>query len=459
MKAFKLLILAAITILTIAIATGCKLSVGTVDNLAIRPTYDREEMRLEDGISKLLPLNTSFTFPSNSTEVGKINQVDLNGDGVKEVVAFKKLETIDEGKSNQVGFLVLSKGNEIYSHDDEEMIDGDSIEYANFLDLRNDGKKEIVLTVKTKDKTNMYVYEFDNHKIKKLYDIVPEWVENKDSLTDLQVMAGHMNGDNNLDILLVYLDPKTNKAYANIVNFVDGLTYKKPTVLENVKNISDMYLRYGDVSKQPRKKGVVIDYPIINGSYYATNILYLSTTGQLEKVFNDNEIIKPYYIPIADIDRDGVLEIPTNNVKYKSAVEANVCWYKWSGNSSTKVFVSQIYYNYKYNYKVSIPNKLAGNIIVEEELASGKKQSYTTYKFYYYDSIDSKRKDLFSIIVENKSSLDSKQKQVLGEGGEGFTLDENEHYVYMLTLNNVEELKRLNLNMPMIKEYFSLMYK
>ncbi len=45
---------------------------------------------LYDGIDQLLKPDSSMILPSNTKEVGKINKVDLNSDGIDELVVFEQ---------------------------------------------------------------------------------------------------------------------------------------------------------------------------------------------------------------------------------------------------------------------------------------------------------------------------------------------------------------------------------
>lgn len=448
MRSYKLIILA---ILVMGFSTGCNIKTDSAENLAAKPDYDIEKQALDEGISKLLPANTSFTLPANSKEVGKINNVDLDNDDRDEIIAFKKVETLNEDSSNKVGFMVLSKDNDNYSYDDEELIDADSIEYAGFYDLNNDGSKEIIILTKSKEKANLHIYAYKDRTIKLLRSIVPDWLENYENFTDMRVAIGKMDKDNMLDIVMVNFNSKNNEAYVSVLNYNNDIINKGTTSFANVKNISEIYLNIGKVATN--KRGVIVDIPMLKGGYYLTNILYIENS-KLEKAFEDNDIIKPYYIPIQDIDNDKVLEIPTNEIAYKSKDEANVTWYKWSGKKGVKLFAVQIYYNYKFNYKILIPNNLSRKIIVEEEFSNTKNLNYSVFKFYYYDVKDSERKNVFNIIVENKGKSDDKQANA-----NTITLKETEDYNYLLYINNKEETKKLALTEEAIKDYFSLIYE
>ena len=88
MKLFKLITGASLLAL---LTTGCSLNSESPEELIkYKPIYNENKEILYKGINQLLPLNSSLILPSNSSEVGKINEVDLNGDGVEELVAFEK---------------------------------------------------------------------------------------------------------------------------------------------------------------------------------------------------------------------------------------------------------------------------------------------------------------------------------------------------------------------------------
>lgn len=107
--------------------------------------------------------------PNNSKEAAKINEVDLDNDGEKELVVFQKKESQDD-KKDEVGFIVLTKNPDgTYTNKEKaySLQEGEEIQYANFYDLNNDGIKEIVLLIKSEGKTNMYIYNFIDDEVKK----------------------------------------------------------------------------------------------------------------------------------------------------------------------------------------------------------------------------------------------------------------------------------------------------
>ena len=90
--------------------SGCSLNSESPEQLIKeKPVYSEASLKLYKQIEKILPsLNSSLLLPRNSSEVAKINEVDLNKDGEKELVVFEKKEDVNENKT-EVGFMVLKK--------------------------------------------------------------------------------------------------------------------------------------------------------------------------------------------------------------------------------------------------------------------------------------------------------------------------------------------------------------
>lgn len=464
MKLFKLITCASLIVL---LTTGCSINSESPEELIKdKPICDENNEILYKGIKQLLPQNSSLILPSNSSEVGKINEVDLDGDGVKELVAFEKKENLSENK-NEVGFVVLSK-NKYGAYTDKGNIlqSGDSIEYANFYDLNNDGYKEIILLIKDVNKTNMHIYSFKNDEIKKIYTLDPTWIKERENLLDLKIKIGYIDDDDKLDILLLHYDSKSSKVYTSLANFTKELQLIDSTEFEDVKGLNNLYITIGTISKEKigdvtkEKKGVILDIPMIQNNNYMTQIIYVKDK-KINKAFNynDKNLMKPYYIPTEDIDDDNVVDIPivkgSGNI-YTQKTSAQISWYKWNGKEKEKsglVFISQIYYNYQYNYKVYIPNILANKIDVQQ--APQNKGNEVLFKFYYYDVVSGESKNLFTISVINKKLIEDKKNSSTSNG---ILLKETDEYNFVLYQDDLQELKKLKINTEALRENFSLIY-
>lgn len=474
MKLFKL---SAIAGLLVLLTTGCSIRTESPEGLVKTPIYNSSKLELSEGIVKLLA-KASLTLPGNSKEVGKINEVDLDNDGINEIVALEKKKKNNDSE-DEVGFIILSEklGEEKPTYIDrgDFLEKGEAIEYANFYDLDNDGYKEIILLIKHENKTNMYIYRFKDNEISKIYTLNPTWLENKDDLLNMKVQIGYIDDDRILDILMLHLDSKTNELYVSIADFNGDINFKDFVKIENVKNVSELYVSLGNVAKLPKEtiienkedskvkkgliKGVVLDIPTIKENNYITQIIYMED-GKLEKAFKDNDknIMKAYYIPSRDINHDNVIDIPIvngNGHTYTSKTSANISWNSWNGKkgeNSSLIFNSQVYYNYKYNYKILIPDILKDKIDVQEEFTNEN----ISFKFNYYDTILMESKTLFTIVAMNKNMADEK-KSINHQNA--IILKESEDYSFVLYANDIEEMDKLDITTNALREYFSLIYE
>lgn len=457
MKVFKL---GAIGLLFMTLSTGCASSTESPETVARIPIYNEQEKGIYDGISKML-VNSSLLIPSNSKEVGKINEVDLDNDGINEVIAFEKKKNA-ELESDEVGFIVLSQ----YTDNEDEvkyrevgtlLEEGSSIEYANFYDLDNDGYKEIVLLVKNSEKTNMYIYRYEDDEIKRIFKLNPTWIINKKNITNMKIKIGNIDGDSKLDILMLHFNQSDNKIYASLTNFDDDIVLKDFIEIENVKNLSDTYITIGNVGKS--KTGIILDIPTYKENNYTTQILYIED-NKLKKAFNDldENIMKAYYIPVSDINDDKVIDIPIvngNGHAYTSKNSANINWYGWNGKNNEQsglLFISQIYYNYQYNFKFLMPNNLLRKVSISQPYDGDN----ISFIFNYYDGITMEQKNLFEIKLISKTITEDTKSTTVQTGT---IVGETEDYSFVIYLNDEEELKSLDITRDALVDYFSLIYE
>ncbi|HJG96599.1 MAG TPA: hypothetical protein K8V90_05795, partial [Romboutsia timonensis] len=212
MKLFKLTALSTFLMITLS---GCSLNSESPEQLIKeKPVYSKESLKLYKQVEKFLPSsNASLLLPRNSSEVAKINELDLDKDGEEELVVFEKKEDVNENKT-EVGLMVLKKDeNGEYQQHGNILENGESIEYANFYDLDKDNSLEIVLLIKKQDKTNMYIYKFEDNKLNKVETLNTYWIKDRYNLSDMKIKVEYIDDDDILDILVFNYDPKINKVY------------------------------------------------------------------------------------------------------------------------------------------------------------------------------------------------------------------------------------------------------
>lgn len=454
MKLYKLIVL---ILFAGFLNVGCTTSTASPEQLIRKPLYNEQKLKLKYNIESALK-GAKPLLPKNSSDVSSINEVDLDKNGVNELVVFQKKEDIDEG-SVKVGFSIMNYGKDsIYSIVDEYLVTGESIEYANFSDLDNDGNKEIILLTKNGDKSTLDICQFKNNKITRLYRFDPSWIADSSEYTDIKVYIDNLDNDGTPDMVIASLNPDTHKMIVSLTYFDKYIRLKDYTIINDVKSLDNVYIDIRKVRKD--KRAIILGYkPFTGGESYITQILYLSG-NKLMKAFDENDIKtkNPYYMAPEDINHDGVVEIPiiNNNTRgYNKKTSANVSWYSWNGKEneeSNLVFVSQVYYNYSNNFKLLIPNNLANKIYVEEV----PKDNKLYFEFMYYDTQHTEPIKLFTISKVDKNNVEESKSANSNTNNGGYIILENDKASFMLLVNSPEVLKKLDISNEAIKNTYFL---
>lgn len=471
MKFKRLIVLIGLAMLPM---TGCtSMSESPEQLIKDKPIYNENNKLLYDRLNKIIMNPYTMIMPSNSKDVGKINKLDLDADNVNEIIAFQGCKTNYNSEEPEVGFVILTENKDGTYTEKEKILEiGSKIEYANFYDLDNDGKKEILMAIKNNDKTLLYLYKYNNGQIEDSYKLEPTWL-NRSMLSDMKIEVGYFDDDYILDILMLNFSSSNNTMYASIANLDSNsksLVLKDYVKFENVKNINDLYITIGNLSTQVKgssMRGAVLDIPISKEGNYLTQIIYLED-GKLKKAFKDDDkaLMKSYYIPPEDINKDKVIDIPIINSRtvnentYISKSSVNISWQRWNGKSDEEsglIFTSQVYYNYEYNFKFFIPNRLANKIYIKQEY--DLENNNALFKFYTYDLDGVNSKNIFTITTASTVNLieDTKGINLASKGD--ILLKETEKYNFFLTINDNEELKKLNITIEEFRNYFSLIYE
>ena len=190
MKLFKLVVL---VVFVAFFNVGCT-STESPEQLIKKPQYNEKKQRLYREINSSLSTDSNIILPKNSSDIAAINEVDLDNNKVNEIVVFKKNENVDESK---VGFSILNNGNQSLYTSGEYLINGESIEYANFYDLNNDGLKEILLVTKNGNKSNLDICQFKDGQVTRLYRFNPSWIDNKNGFSEMKVDVENLDNEGN----------------------------------------------------------------------------------------------------------------------------------------------------------------------------------------------------------------------------------------------------------------------
>ncbi|WP_455537919.1 hypothetical protein [Terrisporobacter sp.] len=447
--------------ITSILVIGCDISSGSPSNprneenlLNDNITYDKSREKLYTFVNKSLD-GTTLTLPKNSSQVGQINELG------SDIIAFQQKEDVNINV-NKVGFVLISKKNNEYVLEDSCLEEGEEIEYANFYDINNDNMDEVILLVNNGSITTMNVYTIKNNKIKKISEVRPTWLKDFEKFTSMKIEVGRISDESKgkKDILMLNSDNSSGDMYATVLNYDKNniLNRSNSVKITNVKNLEELYVKIGKVYNN--KKGVILSIPTLKENGYATQILSMKDKT-LKKAFNNNDVIfNPYYVPAKDVNNDGVINIPVLNNKMienyttNSKVSSLITWRKWNdkfGKDANTIFISQVYYNYKHNFKFLIPDNLANKLYIQKNVVGDT----LYYVFYHYDDNKKESTELFQISVSPKNIVEDAQSNSKIES----VLAETNNNYYQLIVKNKNEFEKYDLTLDNMKEYFSIIYK
>ena len=474
-KLIKLMLLAVVILMT---TTGCSTSTKSPEKLLTKPNYDEEKALLNSGISKVLYQNVNLIFPENLKESGKINYVDLDEDGKNEIVAFQKKEKINA--DSKVGFLILREDKESYSFLEDGVVleKGDKIEFGGFYDLDGDGSKEIIMQYKDQnDVSRLKVYSFKDNKVSEIYrlddiftegNVIFKSASNLNNTSDSssigeidskKIKISYIDDDNNIDMIVLGYNSSNRKLKVSLVQFTsENAVVKDVKTIDDINGISEAYITIGNISKN--EKGILLDLPIGKDGFVGTEVMYIKN-GKFVNVASckDEQMKKAYYVPVGDINKDNIIDIPSISANSSSFIDksyAYITYYQWSGSSDNNFMhiKGQSYYNYQYNFRFDLPKSMYNSLYTEQKYEGEKIQ----IEFKATNIRTGTLETAFTVVVKPKNgSIDDKQS--LGNTKDAVRILDNEDYSYDLIINSKRILKDYSVKEDELKKSFSNVYE
>ena len=445
----------SVALVTCLVMVGCKANnIKSPEKLSDKPVYNEANKVIYDEIRKLTPLDTNFTLPQNADEVGKINRVDLNNDGNDEIITFKKKQSESQGVSSIYVYIFKSKNGEIVDESEKIVrIPGDAIKYANFIDIDNNGKKNIILQVSNRGFENIYVYENNSDTIKKISEF-------NTSKYSMLLNFYDYDQDGKKEGLALLKNLNNYEIIVARMKFVGGsISFEETGIIKNVENLEKTNLRNGIIAKNWR--GSVLTYQGLSGFMVDDYIVYkngkftIVFSDENEKRLNNSSTLNP-----TDIDRDGILEVSQNVEKDPQDLPKGsgvVSWYQWNGKFDKErklIKTNNILYCYDYNFKLNISK-------YDENRLSVSRKSDDDNVQYVFSSrdINNHKTDYFKINIINKNSdyysnLDKDKDDVTDE-----MLYENDDYIYMFRYINQNAAKERGISFKSIENSFEIINK
>ena len=426
-------------------------SLKSPEKLIVKPVSNESNLQIYNSIRRLTPLDTNFTMPQNFKEVSKINRVDLDSDGIEDIVAFKKKNNENQGTSNIYMYIFNMQSGQILEDDESIVrIPGETIKYANFIDLDNDGKKEIILHINSLGYENIYVYSYEDGNIKKK-------AEYNSSETSIKLNFFDYDNDGHMECLALIQSQKNYEVSICGMRLENNnIQFDKYDTSYTVESLDKVEILNGRLSN--KYLGSVITYQSLRGS--SVNQLIIYRNSRFEKVIKNesNIAINPYNLRAEDMNGDGILDLPkieeglTNSNNKDNII---ISWYDWNGKLEEKkevlTRIGQNFYSFTYNFKQVIPDILRDKIYIKVENKDNKDE----YSIYYIN--DKLKVELLTYTVIPKASAN--YENIDKEDVKTRVLFETEDYVCILKKSNETMLKKYGVNLNRISKTFVLINK
>ncbi|WP_438350904.1 hypothetical protein ACP8HI_09800 [Paenibacillus sp. FA6] len=307
------------------------------------PQISAENESLRSFITSQLPKGAELIRARKNDNTSLIRFVDLNNDGKKEVVVFYK--TNDQAIPLHGSIFEEQNGTWVQ----QLTFDGEGkvLESLEFLDMTNDGSIDIIAGFSRggeEQHNGLVIYSYNAGTLEKVHDF---------SYT--HYVIDDLNGDGLNDLTIVSL--KRNE-YARMTvfqysndDFVEIDKLEMESLLNNYYNVVA-----GMVSKD--KKGIILDAASGSGSGYFYSEVIVMEDNKLIPVLNMDQTYKDIQIYSEDVNSDGIidvgiLETPKGWEHYSfEEIPWFFSYYQWDGKEGMS-FVRQQYHDHKNRFMLN----------------------------------------------------------------------------------------------------------
>lgn len=336
----------------------------SVDDLYCLPKLPQDYVTLDDQINTAREnLSAEYASPKAGSNTAPVQLQDLDGDGHREsVVAFFRANSGERPLKICVFRQKSDKSYEIaYTLDG----DGLSVNSVDYMDLDGDGRKEIVVSWQMG--TRQYIltpYQFTETEALELA-----------AITYNQGYVGcDLDGDGCRELMVFRADDSLpDNCWAEYYTFEEGQMIKADAAPLSNGIVGDSTIREGSLKdnvpavyiSSRTGDATVTDVFALRGEAL-TNITRSETTGV------STQTLRYVDISPADINRDGILELPEPVAvpEYQSTAQAPNFWlFRWrqfdvDGRSEV---VWTTYHNFNDGWYLAIPERWIGQITISRD--------------------------------------------------------------------------------------------
>ena len=358
-----------ISILALLSLSGCFFRTNA-DELYYLPRASEEFFKLQTKIDEVIAAGAEYLPPTGGENRQSVQLVDIDGDGIKEAVAFFRIATED----NPIKIYIFRVVGDDYEVADVIQGAGTGIESIRYTDMDADGIMELLVGWQMGTALRhmtLYSMRGFNHM-------------NIAEMDYTTITVSDLTGDGNPDVAAVRIG--TSEAAGEVVVFTlmsDGEVERADANLsegiESISRIAAGKLRGGTTA-------LFLDGRLIGGGIITDIFCFTDnkTLSNITRVPTGDEVVsRPINVFATDINGDGITEVPRTVPlpQQSETLYYAIEWYAYRPNGNSTRVVST-YHNYSDSWYFVLPDTWRGRLTVRrEDFVSGER----TIVFSYVD--------------------------------------------------------------------------
>ena len=418
--------------------SGC-LSKSAEDLYAL-PQLSASYLQIQEKIDAFLDSGAEYSAPTSGSYRQAVQVEDLDGDGIKEVLAFLSVPGSDKPQK----IYIFRNANGKYEQAAQIEGEGSSIGSVNYIDMDNDGFKEMTVGWQIAAGINMLsVYSLRDFQVTTLIS------------TDYsQCITGDINGNERTDVVVVRLSAADLSGEVEIFSLNDDgeVVNSKARLSAGIEaltrvrsgRLSDGWLAVF-VESSMADGAVVTDIFTLRNDRF--NNITLDETSGVSK-----DTIRSYKAYCRDMDGDGKLDVP-KPIQLPSQSESSsyyiIEWYSYSSTGSSKL-VCTTYSNYSDSWLLTLPSSWRDRVTVRRE------DSVSGERAIVFSSYSGDIEDIYDFLTIYTLSGDNRYERA--NAGNRFIILSEEETIYAAEIISEAPMFGVNISEDFIKNNFKIIY-
>lgn len=364
--------------------SGCLVKLP--EELYALPQQSEAYYDLQDHIDQVIHGDTVYCAPVSGENRQPLQMKDLDGDGQQEAIVFAK------GTGEKpLKIYIFARSNDTFSL--VSVIEGDGTSFESVCYAQVDGSPglEIIVGRSINDQVfkALSVYSFQGNSSVELMS------SNYSAYTTTD-----LDGDGRTDLFLIRFDSEMQTGTAELYRYNSGVMVREPELplaqrVTSIKRITTGYMEEGVPA--------VFVAGALDENTLVTDV-FAFQNGSLQNIANAADAsgsltVRNYYAYGADIDDDGLIELPEVETLPRDKQENEsfrlIHWYNLCLDG-TKAYKMLTYHDYSYGFYLELEEVWSGNVTItlDESVEEG-----TAYAFSRWNRSTKTEEEIFTIYL------------------------------------------------------------